>query len=69
MSNPNTPYEDEDGPDLDEDDAFDEDCGLNFEDGQCALAGTEHCDWICPNRNSDQFAGNPGFKLKRKRRS
>jgi len=59
-----TPDPDDDW-DNGEDDAFDEDCGLNFDDGQCALAGTEYCDWHCSWRNSDQFAGNPGFKPKR----
>lgn len=53
--------------DDDDDEAFDEDCGLNFDDGQCALAGSEHCDFCCPWRTSDAFAGNPGFKPKPRR--
>ena len=32
-------------PDYDDDD-MDDECGL-MTDGQCMLAGTEHCDWDC----------------------
>lgn len=31
---------------MDEGDEFEEECGL-MPDGQCVLAGTEHCDWDC----------------------
>lgn len=45
--------------DPDEEDDFD-DCGL-CEDGQCRMAGTEHCDFECPNRNSALFAGSKAW--------
>ena len=32
------------------------DCGLGV-DGQCSKAGSEECDWECPHRNSEHFAG------------
>lgn len=43
-----------------DDDDLDEDCGL-MEDGQCSMAGTEHCDFSCPNRNSEIFAGSKAW--------
>ena len=50
-------------PDDLEDDDF-EDCGL-MPDGQCAMAGTEHCDFCCPNRNSELFAGSKAWMKER----
>ena len=49
----------EDDDDLD----GDEDCGL-MDDGQCALAGTEWCDFECPNRDSELFAGSAAWNAK-----
>lgn len=49
--------------DGDEDDWADTtafDCGLRA-DGQCSQAGSEHCDFECPNRNSDLFAGSAAW--------
>lgn len=43
-------YDDEGELDLDAD------CGL-MGDGQCMLAGTEWCDFECPHRDSELFAG------------
>ena len=51
-----------------EEDGDDDDCGLSFDDGQCSMAGSEHCDWSCRWSRSKFFAGNPGFKPKRKRK-
>ena len=31
------------------------------EDGQCGLAGSEHCDWECPMRDSKYFAGSKAW--------
>lgn len=52
-------YDDDDFDDLEDEDDF-EDCGL-MPDGQCGLAGTEHCDFSCPNRDSDLFAGSKAW--------
>ena len=41
----------------------DENCGL-MEDGQCVMAGTEHCDFECPNRDSDLFCGSAAWLAK-----
>ena len=41
-----------------------DECGLG-DDGQCALAGTEHCDFCCPYRDSDLFAGSAAWNRKR----
>ena len=46
---------------------FWDDCGLD-DDGQCSKAGSEDCDFECPYRNTKFFAGNPGFKPRRKRK-
>lgn len=51
----------EDGPDEWED------CGL-MHDGQCSMAGSEHCDFSCPNRDSDMFAGSRAWREKHKRK-
>lgn len=42
-------------------------CGLR-RDGQCSLAGTEHCDFICPFRNSEHFAGSAAWRAKRRKK-
>lgn len=57
----------------DEDDAYDfddecewgdfDECGL-MDDGQCMLAGTEHCDFECMYRDSDLFAGSEAWMKK-----
>jgi hypothetical protein len=47
---------DNDPRDDDEEDGDDFDCGL-MPDGQCLLAGSEQCDFDCPNRNSELFCG------------
>ena len=57
-------YEDDDPRDWDEEDGDYEDCGL-MPDGQCLKAGSEECDWECPNRNSELFAGSRAWCKKR----
>lgn len=47
----------------DDSDCRDFDCGLR-RDGQCSQAGTEHCDFECPNRNSDLFVGSVAWRQK-----
>lgn len=32
------------------------DCGLT-PDGQCSMAGSEECDWECPNSHGEFYAG------------
>lgn len=51
---------DDDAPDWDEDDEDYADCGL-MPDGQCLKAGSEECDWECPNRMSEHFVGSPAW--------
>ena len=46
----------------DGDDWMDE-CGL-MHDGQCTMAGTEHCDFSCPNRDSEDFCGSAAWRRK-----
>ena len=54
-------YEIDDGDDdCDEDDWLEQECGL-MADGQCMMAGTEHCDCICPWRDSEDFAGSAAW--------
>lgn len=48
---------------MDEDELLEEECGLG-PDGQCSNAGTEHCDFVCPNRDSEDFAGSKAWKKK-----
>ncbi len=52
--------EDGDYEDGDYEDGDYEDCGL-MPDGQCLKAGSEECDFECPNRMSDLFAGSPAW--------
>jgi len=40
--------------DDDFEDEFEEECGL-MPDGQCTLAGTEHCDWDCGALNDQRI--------------
>jgi hypothetical protein len=47
--------EDDDSVD-DEDDEWKDECWL-LDDGQCLMAGSEHCDFCCPKRDSEFFAG------------
>lgn len=60
-------YLDEDYFDGDEGPEFEFDCHLDPRSGQCGKAGSEECDWECPNRNGPYFAGNPGFRPIRKK--
>ena len=55
-------YSDGDDSDGEDDDPFDE-CGL-MRDGQCSMAGTEHCDFECPNRESELFCGSAAWQRK-----
>ena len=52
---------DEDGDDFD-------DCGL-MPNGLCSMAGSEHCDFSCPHRDSDLFRGSAAWRAKFKRKS
>ena len=57
---------DEIDDDYDELDALEEalqECGLD-NDGQCGLAGTEWCDFECPMRDSEFFAGSAAWRAK-----
>lgn len=49
----------------DDENEFDpmDECGLAH-DGQCSMAGTEHCDFVCPMRNSEEFCGSAAWKKK-----
>ena len=47
---------------FDDDAEFEFDCHLDPRTGQCGKAGSEECDWECPNRNSEFFAGNSNFR-------
>lgn len=40
-----------------------DECGLGH-DGQCSMAGTEHCDFVCPMRNSEDFCGSKAWNEK-----
>lgn len=74
-ADPNDPYPEhalshfDDGDDYEEDpmEAAELDCGLGG-DGQCSLAGSEHCDFCCPFRNSEDFAGSAAWNAKHKRK-
>lgn len=57
----------DDGAPEDEDEF---DCHLG-PDGQCGKAGSEECDWECPMRNSEFFAGSAAWikKHSKKRKS
>jgi len=55
--------DDDDPRDWDEGDDDDFDCHLR-PDGQCGAAGSEMCDFECPNRNSELFVGSKAWCLK-----
>lgn len=52
---------DDDGDDDDFDPA--DDCML-MDDGQCMAAGSEWCDFECPYRDSELFAGSAAWNRK-----
>ena len=52
---------DEDGDEDDFDPA--DDCML-MADGQCMAAGSEWCDFECPHRDSEDFAGSAAWNKK-----
>jgi hypothetical protein len=54
---------DDDPRDWDEEDGDEFDCHL-MEDGQCMMAGSEDCDFVCPMRNSEFFAGSNAWYRK-----
>lgn len=56
------PYDCDDEDDYEPDplEEAEQDCGLG-DDGQCALAGSEHCDFECPFRDSEDFAGSAAW--------
>jgi len=57
------PGEDDDYYDMLNDEQDDEeefDCHLG-PDGQCGAAGSEDCDWNCPYRDSELFAGSKAW--------
>lgn len=56
------PGEDDDYFDMlnDEQDEEEFDCHLGA-DGQCGAAGSEDCDWNCPYRDSELFAGSKAW--------
>lgn len=58
-------YDDDPRDDGEEDGGFD--CGL-MPDGQCTKAGSEECDFECPNRNSEFFAGSAAWCRKHERK-
>lgn len=60
-------FDDDDGYELDPMEEAEMDCGLG-RDGQCSQAGSEHCDFSCPFRNSEYFAGSAAWLAKRKRK-
>ena len=45
---------------MDESDDMDFDCGLML-NGQCALAGSEDCDWECPHSHGPNYAGSEAW--------
>lgn len=52
-----------DDDEADEDFDDDSECMLR-PDGQCGAAGSEWCDFECPNRNSELFAGSAAYNRK-----
>jgi len=57
-------YYDDDPRDWDEEDGDDDfDCHLR-PDGQCGAAGSEMCDFECPNRHSELFVGSAAWRRK-----
>ena len=60
---PDDYFDDDDYDPDDEDSWLEMECGL-MHDGQCAMAGSEHCDFTCPHRDSEDFAGSAAWLKK-----
>ena len=58
-------FDDDSDYELDPMEEAEMECGLGPR-GQCSLAGTEHCDFVCPFRNSEHFAGSAAWRAKHK---
>ena len=54
---------DDDGEEMDPLEEAMGECQL-MPDGQCLLAGSEHCDFECPMRDSEHFAGSRAWLRK-----
>jgi len=54
--------------DSEDEDSWEDECGLG-KGGYCSLAGTEHCDFVCPNRDSDMFRGSVAWRAKYSKRT
>lgn len=54
MTNPDDAYDYYDDDDWDPEYEDKVECGL-MPDGQCYLAGTEHCDWDCGKLNAQRI--------------
>lgn len=67
MSTPEEPEDysayDDDGEEMSELEEKMMECQL-MEDGQCLLAGSEWCDFECPMRDSEHFAGSRAWLKK-----
>lgn len=61
------PYRHDDDDEYEDENDLEEECGLDY-DGQCSMAGSEHCDFICPNRDSEFFAGSRAWIAKHRTR-
>lgn len=61
------PEEYSDYEDFYDEEEDDEECGL-MPDGQCQLAGSEHCDFVCSWRDSEFFAGSAAWNKRHKRK-
>lgn len=59
-------YHDDDDDGHEGEDDFEEECGL-MNDGQCTMAGSEHCDFVCPNRDGELFVGSRAWHKKHSR--
>jgi hypothetical protein len=62
-TNPEDDFDETDSDDFDE---LMQECGLGH-DGQCSMAGTEHCDFVCPMRDSEDFCGSAAWRKKHDR--
>ncbi len=58
-------YDDFGDEEIDEFEELMQECGLRH-DGQCSMAGTEHCDFICPMSDSEDFCGSKAWNEKHK---
>lgn len=54
------PYPDMDNEYDDDPEDDDFDCAL-MPDGQCLKAGSEECDWSCPNSHGEDYAGSEAY--------